>query len=421
MLFILPILLLFYVPVEIYFNGFNMVWYVVLMLALFLIPLPLHHFRYFRLAHYYIFIIGNLMIFIAGLIVGKGIYNYVALLPVVLMGVIIFKTKGERIISFIITLTFYCLLIYLLDHVQPVVFIAPEVKGTFAIIFFILAMTLNFLLGFYSVGINQEYEKIVVEQKVAIELKNKEITDSINYAKRIQDAILPPLRLVNEYLPHSFILYKPKDIVAGDFYWVEKKDDIVLFAAADCTGHGVPGAMVSVVCNNALNRCVREFQLTQPSKILDKAREIIIEEFQRSDAEVKDGMDISMCALNKSTNELQWAGAHNPLLIIRQGEFIEIKADKQPVGKFIGSKHFTQHIIQLQKNDWVYLFTDGYSDQFGGQNGKKFKYNSFKKLLLEYHHLSPAQQKEKIDAALETWKGQLEQVDDVCVIGVYIS
>jgi len=188
-------------------------------------------------------------------------------------------------------------------------------------------------------------------QKQIVEEKNKEITDSIQYAKRIQSAILPPNKVVKEYLQESFILYKPKDIVAGDFYWLEHKDDKVLFAAADCTGHGVPGAMVSVVCNNGLNRSVREYGLTDPGKILDKTREIVVEEFEKSEEEVKDGMDIALCSLEGT--KLQYAGAHNPLWIIRNGELLETKANKQPIGKFDNPEPYNTHTIELQKGDSV--------------------------------------------------------------------
>jgi serine phosphatase RsbU (regulator of sigma subunit)/Tfp pilus assembly protein PilF len=256
------------------------------------------------------------------------------------------------------------------------------------------------------------------KQKLIIEAKNKEITDSINYAKRIQAAILPPIKTVKEFLPNSFILYKPKDIVAGDFYWLEHKDGKVLFAAADCTGHGVPGAMVSVVCNNGLNRSVREHDLTEPGKILDKTREIIITEFEKSEEEVKDGMDIALCSLEGS--KLQYAGANNPLWIIRNGEILEIKADKQPIGKYAENKPYTTHNVEVQKGDSIYIFTDGYADQFGGEKSKKFKAANFKKLLLSIQEKPMEEQKDIIDQTFKDWKGNLEQIDDVCVIGVKI-
>jgi serine phosphatase RsbU (regulator of sigma subunit) len=280
--------------------------------------------------------------------------------------------------------------------------------------------------------VKQRTAEITLQKKL-VEEKNKEIVDSINYAKRIQNAILPPSRIVKEYLEKSFIIYKPKDIVAGDFYWLEVlrqgTDDLILFAAADCTGHGVPGAMVSVICNNGLNRSVREHHINETGKILDKTREIVIQEFEKSDDEVKDGMDISICGLNLSTNQLQWSGANNPLWIIRNGVLIEYKPDKQPIGKFENQQPFTTHFIDLFVGDTIYIFTDGFADQFGGEKGKKFMYKPFKNLLLEIQQMDMSQQKEVIEEAFENWKtwkvaGEIvretEQIDDVCIIGVRI-
>lgn len=255
-------------------------------------------------------------------------------------------------------------------------------------------------------------------QKEEIEIQNLEIKDSIAYAKRIQSAILPPNRIVKEYLQNSFILYKPKDIVAGDFYWMEHLGDWTLFAAADCTGHGVPGAMVSVVCNNALNRAVREFNLSDPGRILDKTREIVIEEFDKADEEMKDGMDISLCAISGA--KLLFSGANNPLWIIRDGELLETKGNKQPVGKFSHAEQFTTHVVELKSGDCIYLTSDGFADQFGGDRGKKFKAANFKRLLLSLQDKSMDEQMKRIDEAFEEWRGDLEQVDDVCVIGVRV-
>jgi len=267
--------------------------------------------------------------------------------------------------------------------------------------------------------------KELVHQKELVEEKNTEILDSINYAKRIQSAILPPLKIVKEYLQESFILYKPKDVVAGDFYWMEHTNNKVLFAAADCTGHGVPGAMVSVVCNNALNRSVREYGLTIPGEILDKTREIVINEFEQSEEDVKDGMDIALCCLEGNT--LTYSGAHNPLWIIRtspdgrqDGEVIETKADKEPIGSFDKMSPYTTHTFELLKGDSLYLFSDGYPDQFGGERGKKFKTGNFKKLLISIQDKSMDEQREILLSEFNKWKGSIEQIDDVCVIGVRI-
>jgi serine phosphatase RsbU (regulator of sigma subunit)/Tfp pilus assembly protein PilF len=275
----------------------------------------------------------------------------------------------------------------------------------------------------------ESQKKVVEEAHLELSVKNNEILDSINYAKRIQTAILPPDKLVKEYLENSFILYKPKDIVAGDFYWmktinIDNKLPLVLFAVADCTGHGVPGAMLSVVCNNALNRSIKEYNLIKPGEILDKTREIVLEEFsvawekdQKEDY-VKDGMDIAFCSLQG--NKLEYAGANNPLWLIRNGEIIITKANKQPVGSYRSSESFTTHFIKLQKGDSIYIFSDGYIDQFGGEKGKKFKARAFRELLLSIQDKPMEEQKIIIDETFETWKGVVDQVDDVCIIGVKI-
>ncbi|CAN5483329.1 hypothetical protein BH10BAC1_BH10BAC1_19920 [soil metagenome] len=267
-----------------------------------------------------------------------------------------------------------------------------------------------------------EIQKLETEgQKAIVEEKQKEILASISYAKRLQEAILPPQRLIKQHLPNSFFFYKPKDIVAGDFYWLEtdqKNNDVIFFAAADCTGHGVPGAMVSVVCSNALNRTVNEFGITDPGKILDKASELVVETFEKSESEVNDGMDISLCTFNKSTYELKWSGANNPLWIIRNNGLIEYKPNKQPIGKVDAPAPFITHTVQLQKNDTLYLFTDGYADQFGGEKGKKFKLSSLQELLLSNSQLTMIQQLSAVDETLKNWKGNIDQVDDILIIGI---
>jgi len=282
--------------------------------------------------------------------------------------------------------------------------------------------------------VTKKQKQVIELQKDLVEEKNKEITDSINYAKRLQEAILPPEKMWKEQLPESFILYRPKDIVAGDFYWMEKlsrqstvgsqKSEIILLAAADCTGHGVPGAMVSVVCSNALNRSVKEFGITEPGKILDKVKELVIETFEKSENEVKDGMDISLVAIEWNEQEknyaIQWSGANNPLWYIRENKLMEITANKQPIGVHVDATDFTTHTIKLNKGDQIYLFTDGYADQFGGPKGKKFKYKQLEELIVSVQTDNAAQQKQKLEDAFIKWKGGLEQLDDVCIIGVRI-
>jgi tetratricopeptide (TPR) repeat protein len=268
--------------------------------------------------------------------------------------------------------------------------------------------------------ITQKQKIVIEQQKNIVEEKQKEIVDSITYAKRLQEAILPAEIFWSQNFKNGFFYYQPKDIVAGDFYWLEKIGDTVMFAVADCTGHGVPGALVSVVCSNALNRSVLEFGINDPGKILDKTRELVISTFEKSGEEVKDGMDISLCCLNTKTKELRWAGANNPIWYVSSDDMNihEIKGDKQPIGKYAIQRPFTSHKVQLNKGDTIYLFTDGLADQFGGPKGKKFKYKMLKEILLANISRSMDDQKEVLEKAFNAWKGQLEQVDDVCVIGV---
>ena len=270
-----------------------------------------------------------------------------------------------------------------------------------------------------------------------IENKNKEIVDSINYSKRLQDAILPGPDVIKEWLPKSFVIYKPKAVVSGDFYWVEHLNDYTYFAAADCTGHGVPGALVSVVCSNALNRAVNEFKIIEPAEILNKTRELVIETFAKSGEDVKDGMDIALCAIKDQ--KVVFSGSNNPLWIVRQNDLItekqkqkkstvigdycsliEFKANKQPIGLHVGMTDFTQENIQLYPGDRLYIFTDGFADQFGGKRNKKFKYKPFKQFLIDLHQQDFNTHKDLINDAFERWKGELEQVDDICIIGIKI-
>jgi serine phosphatase RsbU (regulator of sigma subunit)/tetratricopeptide (TPR) repeat protein len=275
----------------------------------------------------------------------------------------------------------------------------------------------GFMFNRFRVTRNQK--RVIEEQKHLVVEKQKEILDSITYARRLQEAILPPMDFVKSHLPESFVFYKPKDIVAGDFYWMEAiGPDLVCIAAADCTGHGVPGAMVSVVCSTALNRSVIEFGIKDTGKILNKTRELVLETFARSNEEVKDGMDISLACINSKTSEVQWSGAFNPLWYISNEQMKEITANKQPIGKNDQPLPFTTHTLQFRKGDMLFLFTDGYADQFGGPKGKKFKYKPLKEMLLANHKESPEKQMSMLESALTEWKGTIEQVDDITIIGI---
>lgn len=258
-------------------------------------------------------------------------------------------------------------------------------------------------------------------QKHLIEEKQKEIIDSITYAKRLQQAILPPADFINIYLKNNFVLYQPKDIVAGDFYWMYVANEVVYIAAADSTGHGVPGAMVSIVCSNALDKAVKEFGLTDTGKILDKTTDLVLETFAKSGEEIKDGMDISLLSIDFKNKKISWSGANNALLYMTPSNSLcQIKPDKQPIGKSDHRKPFTIHQVDYIIGTTFYLMTDGYPDQFGGPKGKKYKYRQLEELLIANSHLSLPEQSNLLLQSFTSWKGDLEQVDDVTIIGIKI-
>lgn len=283
-----------------------------------------------------------------------------------------------------------------------------------------------FLIAIFSFFLFKKFKQtqvqnlLIEDQKSQIEEVHEEITSSIQYAKRLQSAILPPLKAIQSNFSDSFVLFQPKDIVSGDFYWFEQQGVTSYIAAADCTGHGVPGAMVSVVCSNALNQSLKEFNLTSPAAILNKTRELVIDTFSKSGADVKDGMDISLCAINSETKEIIFAGANNPLWLIKKEapEVQEIKGDKQPIGLYAGMIPFKEHKISFETGDQIYLFTDGYPDQFGGEKGKKMKYKPFKEFLLNHQADSLKAQDEALQKNFSSWKGEMDQIDDVCIIGL---
>lgn len=263
----------------------------------------------------------------------------------------------------------------------------------------------------------------IEKQKELVEDHQKEIIDSINYAQKIQSAILPSLNDFRDTVKNGFVLFKPKDIVSGDFYWLSEKENYIFYAAADCTGHGVPGGFMSMLGTSLLNEVVNEKKIYEPADVLDMLRvKIILALKQKGESgENKDGMDMVFCRLDKNKKQLVYAAANNPLWLVRNGQCIEYRADKQPVGISGGkSEQFTQHTIDLQAGDCIYIFTDGFADQFGGPKGKKFKYKQFQELLVENASKPVAEQHNILEKSIDSWRGTLEQVDDVLVIGVRV-
>lgn len=294
----------------------------------------------------------------------------------------------------------------------------------------------------------EENRDEISRQRDKIEEQRNEITSSIKYSKRIQTAVMPPEELISTLLPLHLVFFRPKDIVSGDFYWVHKNENTVFWAAVDCTGHGVPGAIMSMIGYNGLNRAVREYSLTHPGEILDRLNQVVAETFRQdnhdngneSQTKIRDGMDISLCSFNRERMIVEFAAANNSLVLVRNGScpllvngealepliseegcmLYEVKADRQPVGSYDSTSGFTNNIISVIKGDSLYTLSDGFADQFGGADGKKFMAKKLKSLFLRIQKHEISDRLGMIDDTFNAWKGGYEQVDDVLIFGVEI-
>jgi serine phosphatase RsbU (regulator of sigma subunit) len=271
-----------------------------------------------------------------------------------------------------------------------------------------------------TVQITRQKEEVEAQRERVLVLY-QDLQSSIDYAQRLQQTILPDDHFIKEMFPDSFVFFRPKATVSGDFYWFARRGNKKLFAAADCTGHGVPGAFMSLVGHNVLNQATKVY--SKPAQILNSANRLSGEAMRSNDGEhfMRDGMDIALCALDSETLELEFSGAHNPAYILRNDEITEISSDPFSIGTYVkNEREFTNHKLQLQKGDCIYLFSDGYADQFGGPRGKKFMRKQFRTMLLSIYHLSMEEQKIRIGEILEQWRGDQEQIDDILVIGIRV-
>ena len=269
-----------------------------------------------------------------------------------------------------------------------------------------------------------EQKHKIKKQHDLVQKQKKKIEDSILYAKRIQSAVLPPNRFIQHLLSEHFIFYKPRDIVSGDFYWIKQVDDKIFIAAADCTGHGVPGALMSMLGITFLNEIVNKNPNIHANEILNELRIHIISSLRQTGSigESRDGLDIALCIVNHEKKELEYAGANNPLYLIRNNNLTETKADRMPIGIHRRAKEsFQNHVIPLQKDDLIYIFSDGFIDQFGGEDGRKFLANNFKELLIQNSSKSLYDQRMVIEKTFDEWKGDRKQLDDILVIGFKIA
>ncbi|MES2591980.1 MAG: SpoIIE family protein phosphatase [Bacteroidota bacterium] len=402
--------------------------------------------RKYNVGFHFGLISGLLFVCAYSILFGEKSQTHIFLIFMPVAGVILFdKFK---------TILFYFLLSALLLAGSRIIFqLFESVYPYNSVIDLIGWMNLVFTCTLIFLGIRQfKLENITFNneinfQRLELKAKNKDITDSFHYAQRIQKALMASNNLLSKNLPEYFILYKPKDIVSGDFYWAEKTDSGFLLAVCDCTGHGVPGAFMSLLNITKLNETVHEKRIIQPDLILNQVREDIIKVLNPEGTQVegKDGMDAVICSFDFDTLTLKFACANNPLWIVRKKEkvggyiensslskdaspvadsqyhLIEYAANKMPVGMYTGNKaDFTLNTIELHKDDTVYLLTDGYADQFGGLKEKKFKQAQLKGLLLSVQHLPMLQQQLILQQELENWKGKLDQVDDILIIGVRV-
>ncbi|MFN8206497.1 MAG: SpoIIE family protein phosphatase [Bacteroidales bacterium] len=263
-------------------------------------------------------------------------------------------------------------------------------------------------------------EEKYLETTRMLERQKAELTDSINYAAYIQKAMLPSPDLFRKLLPDYFIYYKPKDIVSGDFYWLSRWKELLVLAVADCTGHGVPGGFMSVMGISFLNEIIGRGCFSNAAGILNQLRERVMKALHQTGEwdEQKDGMDIALCMIDKERHEMQFAGANNPLYLVREGTLLEFKGDKMPIGISAGiEKSFSNQRIKLEEGDKAYLFTDGYIDQFGGDSRKKFKPTPLKNLIIAHAGYPLEQQKDILEQTLLTWQNDLPQVDDILAVG----
>lgn len=301
--------------------------------------------------------------------------------------------------------------------------------GLIILVVFTLSLYNRFRLIKKQKALIEKQKTLVDEQKSELvningELssKNNMITDSINYAKKIQKAVLPDEEPFKKYFQDIFVLYQPKDIVSGDFYWGYKTEKEILFTVADCTGHGVPGAFMSLIGSNILDKIVGELNITRPDLILEQLSKELYNRLhsEESDADVKDGMDLVMCSINLETKKLQFAGAYNPMYIVRNNELTQFKTDRYQLGNpdHLASKKISLQTFDLQKDDMLYLFSDGFPDQKGGPNGKKYFYPPFREILTKNSTLALSEQKDILEKELASWKGDKEQLDDILIMGI---
>lgn len=386
-----------------------------------ILALVLVKYRRYNLAFHYAMWYGFIFLSLFGVLFGEANSScyYFLFMPVACS--ILFDEPKVTVIYFAISALMLIANVLYMDHVPPYYVLPAWLRYfNYPNVFF------STLLVFLGVRLfkqeNIRYAGRIEDQHRALEVKNQEITDSITYARKIQDALIPSEARFSAFFKEAFVLFRPKDIVSGDFYWIARKQQKIYYATADCTGHGVPGGFMTMLGISFLDEIVNGKQVNEPAAILDALRERIISTLRQTATagENKDGMDIVLCCLDAETNTLDYAGANNALYVMRDGSITEYKGDKQPCGFYHELRPFTNRRVALQPGDCIYTFSDGYADQFGGPKGKKFKYKQLQQTLETLAHQPLREQKTSIERIFESWRVPLEQVDDVLLIGVRV-
>lgn len=410
-----------FIPVSIYFDVLGIQILNFLFLGTFLLHFYLHAKKHHNSAFYISCTYGVIYFTCGTIFYGLASNLQFFQLVMCLIAIVLFdKMAVLKTYLALSILSFFILVFYMKDKPGLIV-LTDEMKSAqevisivnFSIFFFI---TIVFFIFFKQDNLN--FQKAILHQKEIIEEQKKEMVDSINYAKRIQYAFMAHEKLLRRNLPEHFILFKPKDIVSGDFYWATKKNDAFYLAVCDSTGHGVPGAFMCLVNMSFLNEAISERSMSAPNEILNHVRKQLIENLGGGN----DGMDAILMKFNNSNNglKIEYAAANNEPILIRDNKITVLPKDKMPVGKGEKTESFTLHTIDVQKGDTLYLLTDGIADQFGGPKGKKFKFKQLEEILLANHHLSIIEQRNLLEKTFNDWKGELEQVDDILLVGIKI-
>ncbi len=441
---ILIILMVGFIPFEISVNGFELFWLISLEIFSISFVLILNYYKRFEAAKYYYLVISIALVSISPLIIPPGSGNELLFIPTTTMGILLLRNKLAGVLYACFTYSILILIFSVRDNIDHIYKLSPEILKESYPIFVTMTILIVFYVVYYFRSINESFQDLIqlqnnlltqqteeittqseeiFHQNKELSKKNTQILDSINYGKRIQSAMLPQQEDIAKAIQKTFVYFNPKEAVSGDFYWFSeiniKGNKSQILAAVDCTGHGIPGAFMSMIGNELLNKIVLEKDIYQPDLILNELHKGVRRILKQDQNESYDGMDICLIRIDKWDNKLYYAGAMNPLYYVQNNEFFVVNANKINIGgkQLEEERFFTLHTIEITQTTQFYLTSDGFQDQFGGKEGRKFMVKKFRELLYEITDLSADEQKEKLSEVFNSWKGEREQMDDVLILG----